>query len=154
MSRLVTDFPRAAFTEYMLSTLGAVVLIGDAEPPDAGGWDNDPNLPDSSYQAYVVLTPSTVQSGTGSVGSSTTEWRVPYTLSSYGISRAQAEWNADQARKAAVALARSVVTLDTMEWKIQQCRVDSIGGIVRNDSTEPSEFSEVDLITMWMSKEM
>lgn len=149
-----TSFPRGALTSYLINRLSSEVLIGDGEAPEAGGWDDDPNAPDSSYVPYVVLAPQTAQEASGSLDDSNSEWRVPYTFSSYGITREQVEWNADRTRQAMVSLARVVVDLDTGNWKILQSRVNSIGGVARNDNTEPSEFSQVDVVTMWMSKEM
>lgn len=151
---MTSSFPRGALTTYLIGQLSSQVLIGDGEAPEAGGWDDDPNAPESSYSPYVVLAPQTAQEASGSFDDSNSEWRIPYTLSSYGITREQVEWNADRSRQAMVSLARVVVDLDTGNWKIQQSRVNSIGGVARNDNTEPSEFSQVDVVTMWMSKEM
>lgn len=149
----MSDFPRGALTTYLLDRIGALVLVGDAEAPTAGGWDDDPNADGSSYAPYVVITPGVAGEGTGSFGDSASEWRLTYNFASYGISREQVEWNAGKARAAAVSLARVVIDLETGKWKIQQSRVNSIGGIVRDDNAEPSEFSQVDVVTMWMTKE-
>lgn len=149
-----TAFYREPLTSYLIDKINDVILIGDAEAPKAGGWDDDPNLPDSSYSPYVVIRALTSQEAEGSYGDSNSEVVAPYSFSVYGVSREQAEFYADKVRQTIVDLARTVVVLGPSQWKIQQARVNSIGGIDRNDQTEPSEFSQTDVVTMYMSKEL
>ena len=111
-------------------------------------------MPTSSYSPYVVVRPLTTQEAEGSFGDSNSEVVVPYSFSVYGVSREQTEFYADKARQTIVDLSRTVVVLGPSQWKIQQARVNSIGGIDRNDQTEPSEFSQTDVVTLYMSKEM
>jgi hypothetical protein len=152
MSR--TSFARGDFTDYLIQQLSNVLLVGDSEAPGDGGWDDDPNLPSSSYVPYVVLNAQTTQEATGSLGDSNSEYRVPYSLTFYGVSRGQVEFYADKARKVIVDLARTVVLLGDFEWKIQQARVNSIGAIGRSDNTEPSEFTQTDIVVLYVSKEI
>lgn len=149
-----TAFYREPLTSYLIDQLDDVILIGDGEAPKDGGWDDDPNVPDSSYSPYVVIRALTSQEATGSYGDSNSEVVAPYSFSVYGVSREQTEFYADKVRQTIVDLARTVVVLGPSQWKIQQARVNSIGGIDRNDQTEPSEFSQTDVVTMYMSKEL
>lgn|SRR5512138_3718916 len=149
-----TAFYRGDLTLYIIDAIKSVILVGDAEAPHTGGWDNDPNLPGSSYVPYVVIRPLTTLEAEGSFGDSNTEVVAPYSLAVFGINREQTEFYADLVRQTIVDLARTVVVLGPASWKIQQARVNSIGGIDRNDETEPSEFSQTDVVQLYMSKEM
>lgn len=150
-----SHLPRGALTAHLISELTADgLLIGDGEAPPAGGWDDDPNAPGSSFFPYLIVNPMAANDPTGSVGDSSYDYRVPYSVTSVGISRHQAETYADMGREKLVALERTTVTLDGGGWKIQQSRANSIGGMSRNDSVEPSEFSQSDVVTIWISKEL
>lgn len=147
--------PRGALTDLILTRLSAEGLrVGDGVAPDDGGWDDDPNVPTSKFLPYLTLNPMAVGDPTGPVGDSSTDFRVPYSLSSAGVSRKQVEISADKGRKAVSEMARSTVTLSGSGWKIQQVRANSIGGVVRTDNTEPSEFTQTDVITVYLSKEL
>lgn len=148
--------PRGALTDYLITQLGtAGLLIGDGMAPDAGGWDDDPNVPSSTYVPYLVINPMAVAEPTGPVADTSADFRVPYSLMSSGISRKQVEVYADKGRKILTDMARVRVTLGTGgDWKIQQVRANSIGGMVRTDNTEPPEFSQTDVVTVYLSKEL
>lgn len=113
--------PRGLLTDYLLGVLGtAGLLVGDGAAPEAGGWDDDPNLPNSSYVPYVVLNPMSVPEPSGPVGDTSSDFRAPYSVTSYGISRKQCEFYADASRKKITALSREVITLGSEgDWKIQ-----------------------------------
>jgi hypothetical protein len=147
--------PRGLLTDYLISQLTtAGLLVGDGEAPDAGGWDDDPNLPTSSYIPYVVLNPMAAAEPTGALGDTSTDFRVPYSVTSAGISRKQVETYADIGRKKITALSRVVIALGAEgNWKIQQARANSIGGVVRSDTVEPSEFTQSDVVIIYISKE-
>ena len=148
--------PRGALTTLLINEMTADgILMGDGVAPDAGGWDDDPNVPTSTYKPYLVLNPMAVADPSGSFGDSSSDFRVPYSLMSSGISRKQCEVYSDKGRKVLAGLERAVVTLSTGgDWKIQQVRANSIGGVIRTDNTEPSEFTQTDVVTVYLSKEI
>lgn len=147
--------PRGQFTQYLLDTLAtAEVLVGDAEAASTGGWDNDPNAAGSSYTPYVSLYPMPVAAPTGPLADSNADFQAPYSVTSYGISRAQCEFYADKVRSAFDELALVDITLDAHQWKLQLVNATSIGGIQRDDGTEPSEFSQTDVYMCYLSKEL
>lgn len=151
----MTTIARGALTAHLLTALNAAsLLVGDGKAPDAGGWDDDPNSPNSNYVPYIVILPQTAQAGQGSIGDPTSEWQVPYIITSYGVGRDQVEWQADKARIAFTSTAEDHVPMGSESWKITQTWVNSIGGIARNDNMEPSEFSQIDLVSLRISKEM
>ena len=150
-----SHLPRGDLTAHLIAELRADgLLIGDGEAPPTGGWDDDPNAPGSSFFPYLVVNPMAVPDATGPTGDTSMDWRVPYSVTAYGISRHQTETYADKGRERIVSLERTVVTLDGGGWKIQQSRANSIGGMSRNDSVEPSEFVQSDVVTVWISKEL
>ena len=122
--------------------------------PPTGGWNDDPNAPNSKFMPYLVVNPMAVPDPTGAIGDSSTEFRVPYSLTSVGISRKQCETYADIGRKAVSRLEKAKVTISGGDWKIQQARANSIGGVSRSDNTEPSEFTQSDVVIIWLSKEL
>jgi hypothetical protein len=145
---------RGDLTDHLLAALKVNgLLVGDGVAPDDGGWDDDPNAPNSSYLPYVVVMPQTAQAGTGSLGDNETDWQIPYTLASYGVTREQVEWFADESRVIFKSCEKDLVLMDGDKWQITQFLVMSIGGIARNDSMEPSEFSQIDLVSLRISKE-
>jgi len=146
--------PRGELTDYLIVTLEtAGLLVGDGKAPDEGGWDDDPNKPSSGYVPYVVINPMAVPDPTGTLGDSAADYRAPYSFTSWGITRAHVESYSDLTRKTVAALERAVIQLDGSDWKIQQARANSIGGVARADNTEPSEFSQADVVTVWITKE-
>lgn len=149
-----THLHRGDFTTYLLAELRTTLLVGDGAAPDEGGWDDDPNDPGSSYVPYVVLNPMAVSQGTGPLGDTSSDYQLPYSVTAYGVSRNQVEFYADTARKKLASLVREVVTLDGSDWKIQQYRANSIGGVSRRDETEPSEFIQSDVVVIFLSKEL
>ena len=147
--------PRGNLTTLLVDRLRtAGLLVGDGEAPPTGGWDDDPNLPTSGFVPYLVVNPMAVAEPTGPVGDTATDFRVPYSVTSSGISRKQVEVYADKGRKTLAELERSTVTLGTSDWKFQQARANSIGGVVRTDNTEPSEFTQSDVVIIYLSKEI
>lgn len=150
----MTAIQRGALTDHLISALqGVNLLVGDGKAPDDGGWDDDPNNPNSSYVPYVVILPQTAQGGNGSMGDDTSEWLVPYIVMSYGITRGQVEWQADKARLAFTTSAQDQVAMGSETWQITQTMINTIGGVARNDNMEPSEFSQIDLVSLRISKE-
>ena len=146
---------RGPLTDHILAEIETNGLnIGDADRPAVGGWDGPPDSDGSSFQAYGVLVPASVPDTTGPIGDSKSEARVAYVVNGYGISRSHRESYMDHVRKLLVAMARRIVVLGDSSWKIQQVRPDTIGGIARNDSVEPSEYSETDVYVLYLSKEL
>jgi hypothetical protein len=147
--------PRGELTTLLVDRLRAAsLLVGDGVAPPTGGWDDDPNLPSSGYVPYLVINPMATSDPTGPVGDTSTDFRVPYSVTSSGISRKQVEVYADKGRKTLAQMERSTVTLGGGGWKIQQARANSIGGVVRTDNTEPSEYTQSDVVIIYLSKEI
>lgn len=145
---------RQKLTDYLIEQISQVVTVGDAEAPRDGGWDGSPDKSGSTYAAYVVLTPSTAGDATGPIGDSIGDMHVPYVITGYGVTRGQVEGYMDAVRQVVVATSRRMVVLGESTWKVQQARCDSLGGISRNDTVEPSEFSQTDVYMFYISKEL
>lgn len=147
--------PRGELTTILVTRLQtAGLLIGDGVAPNTGGWNDDPNLPTSKFLPYLVINPMAVADPTGPVGDTSSDFRVPYSMTSTGISRKQVEVYSDKGRKTLSEMERNTVTLGGSGWKIQQVRANSVGGVVRTDNTEPSEFTQSDVVTIWITKEI
>lgn len=150
----VTAISRSPLTNHILAAISDVVAVGDAEAPEEGGWDGPPDSYDSSYSAYVVLVPATSGDSTGPIGDTHADIILSYVVNGYGITRGQVEGYMDHVRDVLVAMTRTMVVLGESSWRIQQVRCTSIGGISRNDTIEPSEFSQTDVFVLYLSKEV
>lgn len=152
---LPSPLERGPLTDHILEAINATeIWIGDAVPPEDGGWDLSPDSAGSKYQAYGVLVPGTTGNTSGPVADTTAEVQAVYAVNGYGVSRSHCERYMDHVRKVLVAMSRTMVVLGDSSWKILQVRCDTIGGIARNDSVEPSEYSETDVYVLYLSKEL
>jgi len=146
---------RSYLTDHLvdyLSTGG--IVIGDGVAPDAGGWDGPSDGDTSSYAPYATIIPGTSGDATGPIGQSIADATVPYIVTGYGLSRRHVERYMDKIAGVLVAIDRTMVVLGDSSWKVQQARRDSVGGVSRNDSIEPSEFSQSDVYIVYISKEL
>jgi hypothetical protein len=148
------DLARGDLTAYLLGKLNAGLICGDGEPGDNVGWTGPPNKTGSSYIGYCVLTPLPADQQAGPIGDSSADWILPYRIDSHAISREQAEYQADKARALIRPIVRENVTLGLDSYQVQQVRTLSIGGIGRTDNTDPSEFSQSDVVAIYVSKEL
>lgn len=151
-----TTLHRAPVTAALLSLLALTNKpVGDAIMPANAGWSgNQPNKDGSNFTPYVVLTPGSATASSGSMAMPQADWRMPYSLSSFGVSRQQCEWMADRARYTADGLKGQTLDLTTGTFRVQMVAVDAIGGLVRVDATEPPYWGQIDQITIWLSKEI
>jgi len=151
----VVTITRGPVTDRILAELREMDLpVGDnAVPEDPYGWQGEPDGTLSNFIPWYTLASGTAQPGTGSMGMSATEWRLPYTVSFAAINRDQLDWMADTARTKLVNIERELVTTDSGHWKIQQIRCTSVGGSNRIASTFPDYFTQADLFEVWLSKE-
>ena len=155
----VISFPRGDLTAELLLWLAKdnSFLIGDAVAPEHAGWDDNPNTAGAKYHPYVVVTPLTANPSSGSIAETNAYMIVPYSLTFYGVSRAQLEWMSDRSREIAVNLARSDYVLRGLNqadsWKVMQAQLGSLGGISRSDNVEPSLYTQTDVINIYISKE-
>lgn len=146
---------RGPLTDLVIETIGALGKpVGDSDAPDPPfGWDGQPNAIGTNYVPYVVVTPMSVSYSEGPVAISQADWHLPYAVASHGVSRLQCEWLADRSRESLQTLRHQFVLLES-NYKIQQVRTDIIGAITRNDSSDPPFFTQVDVISIWLTKEL
>jgi hypothetical protein len=85
---------------------------------------------------------------------SAADWRVNYFITTAGMARKQTDQLADTARDTVVKLARQTIMTTNGNWRIQQARVVSIGGINRMSQTRPFYFVQVDVVELWLSREI
>lgn len=150
---MTTTIQRRFLTDHLLTVISDQgLVVGDADGPDDGGWDAPPDSLDASYTPYVVLTPTTSPDSTGPVGDSHADIVVAYVVVGYGLSRPHVEHYMDIVRQALVAMTRTMVMLGEAQWRIQQARCSSIGGITKSENVEPTEFSQTDVFVLYMSK--
>lgn len=133
--------------------------IGDGEMPRGGaaGWQGDPNADGSNFVPYAVVSALQAGGGTGPLLDPQGDMIFPYAMTSYGVSREQCEWLADNVRQAVAALAGQNVdqwlgTSQHHQRRIQQVVDSQIGAINRVDQTDPPIYSQTDVVALWTSR--
>lgn len=150
-----TNIQREPLTQLLLTTLSATGKpVGDGRAPQNAGWSgNMPNKDGSNFTPYSVLTPGPASQSMGPMSDAQADWHLDYSISSFGVSRQQCEWMSDKARLTLAVLAKTQVTLGTSTYRVQQVRVDALGGIQRIDATDPPYWGQNDQVSIWLSKE-
>lgn len=128
-------------------------VIGDGELPDAN-WIGEPMLPESVFEPFAVLSELNADHAEGPIGASQGDWRMPYMVECFGISRGQVSWLADRLRNALNGMRYSKILLGPNTYKVQLVRTDSIGQPTQINVTFPSFWHQQDAATLWMGKEI
>lgn len=145
---------RGYLTAWLKATLEAEdLLVGTVIAPTAGGWNDDPQQEGNWYAQYIVIVPQTASEGTGSMADAGTEWNLPFSLTSYGVSALQVEGQADTARRIVNEIRRAPVELDGVGWRVMDIKTNSIGSVDINRATDPPELSQRDVVMIRLSKE-
>jgi hypothetical protein len=152
---MTANLSREPLTGLLITALGSAgAAVGDARKPETGvGWIGEPNAPGNEYTPYLVLTPLAAVTSDGPFDSPQADWRLPYQIQAFGVSRQQCEWMADQARSLLGAQRGQVLALGSASYKTQQVRTESIGAVQRQDSTDPATFTQADVVSVWLTKE-
>lgn len=145
---------RGPLTEALLAALrDRGVVVGDGELPDAS-WVGEPNLPGSEYEPFAVLSELIADRSDGPIGASQGDWRMPYLIELFGVSREQVTAIADRSRGFAEPLRFATFVLGTATYKVQLVRHDNIGQPSAIQVTEPPFWHQQDGITIWIGKEI
>ena len=156
-----SNLERGAVTAQVLikaATIGKP--IGDGEMPRGGvaGWQGgQPNADGTNFIPYTVITPLSVQMGTGPLSDSGTDVVIPYAVTSYGVSRQQCEWMADGVRAAIEGLHRADIVMysgkaNQYNRRVQQVVEQSIGPVQRVGDTDPPYYGQTDVVALWTSR--
>ena len=131
--------------------------VGFAQSPTTGGWQGQPNTDGTNFTPYTVILPnaSSAPSGVyeGPIDGWQADWKLSYTLSSFGVMPEQCEWMADVVRVLLDKIVNTSITSGSNSYLVQQMRVDALGGLVRVDATEPPYWGQSDQISIWLSEE-
>jgi len=152
---MTANLARGPLTDLLLETLADVGMpVGDNESPaEPHGWQGEPNDPAAHFLPYLVLCPLTASTSSGPFNAPQADWQLPYQIQAFGVARSQCEWLADRARELLGALRHTVLTLGAQNYKVQQVRTESIGGISRLESTNPPYFGQADGVSVWLTRE-
>ncbi len=149
---------RRIITQALLAAAeGSGKPIGLSQSPTTGGWQGEPNTDGTNFTPYSVITPNASSATTGFAEGPISEWqadwRLSYTISSFGVMPEQCEWMADTVRFLVDGLTNTSIDPGVNTYLVQQVRVDALGGLVRVDATEPPYWGQSDQITIWLSEE-
>lgn len=148
---------RGPLTAVVLAAIAGVVeYVGDIKAPTDAGWQENPGGNDSEFIPYTVVTPMASMAPTGSLDDPQIDWRLPYTLTTYGVARQQIEDVADDARRAVLGLIGTVVSMNdgVTTWKVINVTSQNIGGIGYSDQVKPTAYSQSDSVLVWFSKKL
>lgn len=151
---------RSPLTEALLDQLNlSNWLVGDGVIPDASwlstaghGSQGQPEAPDSEFEPFAVLAELRASDSSGSIGDSQADWRMPYMVESFGVSREQAGSLRDALRTQLEPLRGTRIQLGASKYKVQQIRTDAIGVPIRFDVTSPPFWHVQDGLTVWLAK--
>jgi hypothetical protein len=128
--------------------------VGLAIKPEEGGWvQGSPPGPGSTFAPYAVLVPNGASVSSGPVSDSNADWRLPYTVTAYGVTGEQAERLADRCRLAVAGIVKTTISVTTGSYKVQKVGLSTIGQVTRQDQTEPPFYTQTDTIEVWLSRE-
>lgn len=146
---------RGDFTAHLLTELAGFALpIGDNDAPDAPhGWQGEPNENLANFIPWLVLAPGNAARSEGTPRDPQELWKLPYFISTAGVSRVQTENVADKVRLALKALSKSNVLLSGVSWRLMYVHVTGLGGVNRIGATNPPYHVQTDTVEFWLSKE-
>lgn len=121
--------------------------------PSGGGWQGQPNTSGTNFKPFTIIIPQSTGTSTGPLTDTQADWHMPYSVQSFGITAAQSEHMADQARLALQIVKHTVLSLGDGNYQVQQVRVDQIGSLQRVDTTDPPFWGQNDLLNLWLAKE-
>lgn len=153
----VTD----ALIDHLTETLAMVtvagvtrpVLVGDSEAPTAGGWSEHGTPQRGVFIPYVtVATEAAMQRDPSPVAGSHASWILGYRLRTFGADRKQADWAADEARVACLALTQATITAGE-RWRITQVNFAQLGPVVpARGQIDPPAWQVIDTVGLWLDR--
>lgn len=144
---------RRPLTASVLAAFRATgVVVGDGDLPQAN-WIGQPNTPTSTYEPFAVLSELAADNSSGPIGDSQGDWKMPYMVEYFGISRDQVGWLADKLRGTLISMRFTKIALGTTTFKTQYVRTDNLGTPQQVNVTNPSFWHQQDGVTLWMGRE-
>jgi len=148
---------RGVVTDWLIEFVSTElnIAVGDIEAPKNVGWQTDSAKPNAEFVPYLVSTPGTATRSSGSFGDPSMDWKLPYTLTTYGTNRRQVEDLADDVRAALLAVKKFPLTMkDGAIWRITTIDCNAIGGVGYTTAVSPTAFSETDSFNLTLSRSL
>lgn len=153
---MTSKIQRSVLTTALLTVLTDTgKQVGDAVAPRGGvGWVGQPNADGTNFVPYAVLTSLPAAMGSGTVTDPNQDVWFPYAITSYGVSRIQAEALSDALRQAAQGIRKLVVTQwagtpDEYGRRIQAVVIQSYGAVQAIGDTDPRTYGVTDTVSLW-----
>lgn len=154
---------REGLTTVLVSSLREALALaeppaglGDGIAPEDWGWPNgQPGI--GQFAPYAVLKTSTAsqQRNRDNLSPQNDAWLFPYSITSWGSMRAQADYVADLVTAAIAALDVRALRGDGSPvpgFGVQQIHVDTIGTTDRTDQSAPALWSRTDSLSVWLAR--
>jgi hypothetical protein len=144
--RLLTDAVLAA-----CRVIGAFP-VGDNSAPADGGWAGGvPNV--GEFKAYAVVSSQGALASASPIGADRCDWDTTWLAGSYGGSREQCEWVADEIRKPFCDLIGTTHDLGGVTWKIMGTVFKNLGAVERIDTTDPPYWQVRDTVGLRITRQ-
>jgi hypothetical protein len=132
---MTVTFRGADLTAAIIARLtGAGFIVGDGVAPESAGWQGAQGT--SQYVPYVDVHPTPGGLVDGTMQNPYVDAAADYQIISVGATRAQAETVGDAVR---ASLQGSPLTVANGRT-VAHLRLDMLGGVIRDDSVQPSVF--------------
>lgn len=132
----------------------APALAGRGIAPPGGGSSVGTAV-DGDFVEYAVLKtgPATTPAPgeRDRLGRHGTSWLLSYQVAYHSVMETSVDKLAHKGRTAIVAL-DGVLTLDGVEWTVQECAIPKLGDTRRDDTTNPSHWSVTDDVSLHLSR--
>lgn len=143
---------RRFLTDWLKDQMSVSLTVGVIVSPELGGWNDDPRMAGSYFEPYTVISPLASTDSAGPISDLGGIWNLPYALTSYAVSTAGIEDQADTARRIVHEASRSEVDLGGVIWKVFSTMTNSIGGVDINYQVEPAQLVQRDIVMLRITK--
>jgi hypothetical protein len=150
----------AQLAAYLAPSLSAVgILLGRGTAPPGGGWPATANgTGRGAFTPYLVIKAGTATNPAvgerDSVATNATSWLVGYQLTTHNTSESTVDTAADIVRATVLGFARDtgLVTLDGVDWALQQVTVPRLGATTVTRATDPPHWQVSDDVSLHLSR--
>lgn len=155
----MTNVPidRPALTKALFDHLAEIAngtLLGRGVAPPSGGWPEGKERNGAWVNYAVLKTGVAVSPAPGfpeRMGRARTSWECSYQLTSHSTRESNVDDVAQQMREHVVKW-EGQVTLDGVEWELQEVGVSRLGDTQRDDSTDPAHWRVTDDVSVRLSR--
>lgn len=144
---------RGVITDWIMEEMGrGEFLVTDISPEDKSlpgsfGWVGEMGQEGATFNPYFILIPQTATNNFSPSGfAGDIDYRLPYTVTAFGVSRRQVEDIADDLRSFITGSRSTELFMKdgVTRWTITFIDISTIGGVGYNGQVDPPMYSQTD----------